>query len=59
MLSNLLITLLSALGVLVLGGLFVVIGILILSVIRIVWASCTKAVSEYQTSKEKKDDNVL
>ena len=52
MLSNLLITFLSALGVLILGGIFVMVAIFILTAIRLFWASTTKAINEFKNSKE-------
>jgi len=53
MLLNLLSILLLSAGVLIVGVLFVVAVIFGITFIRLIWASCNKAVQEFKNNKEK------
>ena len=53
MLTNLLSTVLVSLGILIIGSIFVVMIIFAITFIRLLWASCDKAVQEFKNHKEK------
>lgn len=53
MLSNLLGILLVSLGILILGSLFIILTMFAITLIRLIWAGCDKAVRDANNHKEK------